>query len=709
MTDEQVAKLSVAQLKTLTVDVTNDVGGGIKGISATHVGNDNMRTLSGLPSGHIQALSVDPTTGAIPAITPKQMGKFSAVELGYFTPVMANSLSDDVVDWAVGTKRYAVVESATGLNSDVAGTTAVAGIQTNIANVQGTTAADKITTGTTNDTITGNGGADSIDSGAGNDSISISSTSTVDGGDGNDTLTITASVTLTDADLTNVEAITVTLAATGTVDLSAQTEALIITGTGAQSATITGGSAADSITGTTGADSITGNSGADTITSNGGADTITGDTGNDAITLTDLATGNLSINGGAGNDTVTILSSTGSTNSDTIKGGADTDILKLVASAAFTTSFLVDGFETIKVGDTDTAASLTQTYTLDFYGVDFAGDGAGVYGAVAIDASALTTGHLVTNLSTSTTPTDPASITGGAGADTIFGGSGADTISGGQGADVIGGGSGGADSITGGAGNDTIDGGNGADTIDGGAGNDSIALGTTDGAADKVVFAATAALNGSDTITQFEAGTDDIDLSAFGSASSLTQWTWNTTITPTEGAVYFWTDNSNAGWGATLNVAWFLSQQVTVVPSTVTAFIVIVDQTRGNSAIYQWVDAGNNEIVDSELTLMGTVDAVLTSADIIFSAGNSSAAIGGGGADSTAPTVSAYGATATTVTTTLTSDTGVIGLYTTSGGTTLATGVTAGTITATTTGSVTAVAQNAVTTTYYSVKAKLSG
>lgn len=95
---------------------------------------------------------------------------------------------------------------------------------------------------------------------------------------------------------------------------------------------------------------------------------------------------------------------------------------------------------------------------------------------------------------------------------TITGGSAADTITvSGTDAVTINGGSG-TDSIIGGAGADSITGGEGADTIIGGGGNDTIVLTETTSASDTVVFAATAAANGKDTITNFQAGSSNGDV-----------------------------------------------------------------------------------------------------------------------------------------------------------------------------------------------------
>lgn len=144
-------------------------------------------------------------------------------------------------------------------------------------------------------------------------------------------------------------------------------------------------------------------------------------------------------------------------------------------------------------------------------------------------------------------------INGDAGVDVMQGQDGNDTLNGGDGNDGIDGGIG-NDTINGGAGNDIIVGGTGADTITGGAGNDTISVGTNaaavgtfanaaaqlagtltaigaataDTSTDIIVFEATAAGNGTDTITGFTLGNaaangDRSDFSAFlGAAASVT-------------------------------------------------------------------------------------------------------------------------------------------------------------------------------------------
>ncbi|MFQ1701963.1 M10 family metallopeptidase C-terminal domain-containing protein [Loktanella agnita] len=112
-------------------------------------------------------------------------------------------------------------------------------------------------------------------------------------------------------------------------------------------------------------------------------------------------------------------------------------------------------------------------------------------------------------------------ITTTSGTNTIYGGSGFDTLQGGTGADMIHGGSGndtidangGNDAIYGGRGNDQIDGGSGRDVISGGLGADTMTGGA---GADTFVFIAVSEsiAQNSDTITDFDQGTDKIDFSA---------------------------------------------------------------------------------------------------------------------------------------------------------------------------------------------------
>jgi serralysin len=115
-----------------------------------------------------------------------------------------------------------------------------------------------------------------------------------------------------------------------------------------------------------------------------------------------------------------------------------------------------------------------------------------------------------------TTVSGTNTIYGGSGADMITGGSGSDTIHGGNGNDIING-NGGNDFLFGGRGNDTINGGAGIDRITGGMGADNLDGGSE---ADDFIFEfvsdSYAGVGNRDTITGFEVGIDDIDLSIIG-------------------------------------------------------------------------------------------------------------------------------------------------------------------------------------------------
>ncbi|WP_400083827.1 M10 family metallopeptidase [Yoonia sp. R78084] len=129
-------------------------------------------------------------------------------------------------------------------------------------------------------------------------------------------------------------------------------------------------------------------------------------------------------------------------------------------------------------------------------------------------------------------------ITGGTGADTVYAGSGNDQIIGG----------GGNDALFGGRGNDTIQGGGGADDITGGLGQDTMTGGS---GADVFIFNAISDSwdNNRDTITDFETGTDHIDLSMIDANLSLggdQAFTFNSGGAPTNTAGEIWATMSGS-------------------------------------------------------------------------------------------------------------------------------------------------------------------
>jgi len=223
--------------------------------------------------------------------------------------------------------------------------------------------------------------------------------------------------------------------------------------------TLTGGSGDDTLDGKQGADSLSGGAGNDTLiggnqgSAASGGDTLIGGSGNDSL---DGGNGNDSLDGGTGDDTLA-----GGTENDTLVGGAGNDTLDGGA-----------GTDTLSGGDdNDTLSGGTENDTLD-----------GGNGNDSLD--------------------------GGGGNDVLTGGEGHDTITGSTENDTISGGNG-NDSLDGGAGADSLSGNDGGDTLSGGPGNDTLSGGNH---ADTFVYSSTA--DAPDRITDFQEGTDKIDLSA---------------------------------------------------------------------------------------------------------------------------------------------------------------------------------------------------
>jgi VCBS repeat-containing protein len=128
---------------------------------------------------------------------------------------------------------------------------------------------------------------------------------------------------------------------------------------------------------------------------------------------------------------------------------------------------------------------------------------------------------------------------GGDVSQTVYGGAGDDTLNGTGVNDIIYGGSGndtikgnnGDDTIYGGSGNDTINSSNGNDAIIGGFGADSLTGGNGD---DRFVYLSVADSHPGhfDTITDFESGSDKIDLTAFGALAFLALSSTSTVVPP---------------------------------------------------------------------------------------------------------------------------------------------------------------------------------
>jgi len=228
--------------------------------------------------------------------------------------------------------------------------------------------------------------------------------------------------------LSGVTGGTVTLAGVETVGITSSGSANTLTGLTATSATTVNVSGDQALAlGTLGATVTTLNAGSNTAVGVGvsatmGAATtatITGGTGNDSINISAIL-GDVSIAGGAGNDTVT--ATTNWTTTDTITGGDGTaDVLSTTAALAEAYSApstaTISGFEQLTLSTIGTAAITLTTSKIDtgIARVNLAGT-TGVYGITG-PAGALTVtstaalGGTLTLTDTGTAITDAATLT----------------------------------------------------------------------------------------------------------------------------------------------------------------------------------------------------------------------------------------------------------------------------------------------------------
>lgn len=456
-----------------------------------------------------------------------------------------------------------------------------------IDQVNGTKYGDRIIGGYGNTTLKGSGGADTLVGasghenlfgGAGGDRVSgDAGNDTLQGGDGVDTLSYAAE-TGTLGIVLDVRAQIVsdthgdadTFAEFEVYEGSEQGDTLQAAASGSQ---MLGAGGNDQLFGQEGQDSVEGGAGRDTLSGDAGADTIDGgsetdtvdysrETGTGAIqadlglgTITDthgdedqvsgvenvigtdrndlirgddlanlLAGGDNhdqlygmggadSLQGGQGDDTI----GAGDGN-DTLRGGAGSDLLGGGNDDDWITGD--DGNDFLRAGPGDDSLeggegidALTGSYGDDTLLGGGGNDSlAGSYGADQLNGQA---GH--------------DEIGGGDQNDTLEGASGNDTLAGGSGHDLLIGGSD-DDQISDGWGRDTVDAGVGDDTINAGPDPDRF---TGGGGADVFVFPTTARAD-TDTITDFEVGTDVLQVAGYDGVS----------VVPT---VIDWTDGVESG------------------------------------------------------------------------------------------------------------------------------------------------------------------
>ncbi len=219
----------------------------------------------------------------------------------------------------------------------------------------------------------------------------------------------------------------------------------------------------DSINAGNGNNEVYGDAGNDFIVAGSGDDYLYGEEGNDTI---HFGAGVDSVEGGIDNDS--IVGGSNVTVADTINGGAGDDTMTMTdANGASDDLDNVTGIEHLILGN-----AMTSIITVD------ALVAAGA--TMTVDASALSGANSLTWDGLAETD-GMFSVIGGQAGDDIYTGTQADTVDGGNGNDIIMTGLG-ADSLFGGAGNDTLDAGfglvgDGNNFIDGGAGVDSMSGG----------------------------------------------------------------------------------------------------------------------------------------------------------------------------------------------------------------------------------------
>ncbi len=263
----------------------------------------------------------------------------------------------------------------------------------------------------------------------------------------------------------------------------------------------------DSIHGAGSSDTLAGGSGSDRLWGQGGDDLLDGGTGADALFG---GPGNDTLRGGAGNDSLSGDDAT-AWGADLLSGGAGADVLD--GGGGSDTLRGDGGNDTIAGGD----------------GEDLLRGGAGDDSLSGEGWNDTLDGGKGDDTLAGGAWNDV--LRGGAGRDLLFGGDGFDTLDGGEGHDTLDGGAG-SDSLTGGPGNDVIAGGAGIDRLHGGAGNDVLSGGEdfdrlfggagrdtlTGGAGIDSFHFGTADLGFVDTITDYEAGVDQLILTGLGFA-----------------------------------------------------------------------------------------------------------------------------------------------------------------------------------------------
>jgi Ca2+-binding RTX toxin-like protein len=395
---------------------------------------------------------------------------------------------------------------------------------------------------------------------------------------------------------------------------AAVTVSLVLT-----TAQATGGAGSDTITnfenitGSAFADSLTGNTGNNRIDGGVGNDTLTGGTGNDTYVVD--AAGDVIVETGTATTEIDSVSSSVSwtlgarlenltlTGTSAINGGGNTLANTITGNAAANTLNGYAGNDTLNGGsgnDTLNGSTGNDTYVVDAAGDVIVESGTATTEIDSVSSSvSWTLGARLENL----TLTGTSAINGGGNTlDNILTGNSANNT------------------LTGGSGNDTLNGGAGNDTLIGSAGSDRLTGGT---GGDVFVLNSTV---GSDTITDFVSGTDDLRINQ----SALRIGDGDLLV---EGA---FTRAAPGGFSAGAELVIFSANLASLsataaaaaIGSAASAYIVGAHALFGvdngtSSQLYLFTAAdANAQVSAGELTLLGTLNgtASTTVGDYLFGA-----------------------------------------------------------------------------------------
>ncbi len=421
-------------VENLTLFGNSDLNGTGNGLANMLTGNDGKNTLKGLAGNDL----IDGGAG------------IDRLEGGAGNDTYAVDDAGDVVVELAGEGTDKVYSSASSFTLsdnverlELVGSADIDGTGNALANILTGNAGKNTLKGLAgNDTLDGKAGADQMEGGAGNDTYIVDNS--LDGivelsGEGTDTVKSSAS----------------------TYTLSANVEALILTGSGNINGT--GSADANTLTGNAGKNVLKGMGGNDTIDGKAGADQMEGGVGNDTYVV-DNSSDKIVELSGEGTDTVKAsvsytlsanvekltltgtgnINGTGSADANTLTGNDGKNILKGM-----------DGDDTLNGGAG--ADRMEGGKGNDTFVVDNAGD-------VVVEASGAGTG--IDTVKASVTYTLASNVE-----NLVLTGTGNLGGTGNSAANILTGNSG-KNTLIGLAGNDTLDGGAGTDHMEGGTGND---------------------------------------------------------------------------------------------------------------------------------------------------------------------------------------------------------------------------------------------